>query len=197
MKFQLKSWTCGPSSTVNALRCFGIKVDESKVQPVAGTIPPSKCAHCRAVKAALEERECEESKWSCPCEECKEVRRLWRRHCDAGTSEQGVVRALKFFSNLKVNEYGTNDKHHAWQWLHGSLIHGRVVILCARTWSHWVTVIGSLGDRVIVFDSMNTKSNKAEHGIHVLTKEQLIKQWWNAAAWVGNEKRMYAISVGK
>ena len=37
MKYQKRSYSCGAAAVVNALRCFGIKVAESRIGTLAGT----------------------------------------------------------------------------------------------------------------------------------------------------------------
>lgn len=114
-----------------------------------------------------------------------------------GTDEHGVMAALKAYG-LKVEEYRSDSKKHAWQWLHGTLLHGEAVILCTQAWEHWVVCVGSLGDRVTIIDSSNYKYNKSENGVHVRDKDWLMCQWWNARKSVPEgEKRLYALSVKK
>lgn len=200
-RFQLYEWSCGAATAGNALQQFGVAVPERRIIPVAGTTPPSKCAHCVRVNSLLVERECEDSYWKCPCDECKAVRREWRKECDSGTSQDGIIAALRHFGGpygLTVAEYQSESKNNAWQWLHGCLIHGRVVILCIDRWSHWVLAFAGAGDRVAIFDPYPSKKNSKENGVQTLTKSDLMRRWWNGCKWVKNyEKRLYAVSVGR
>ena len=184
---------------VNALRCFGIKVAESTVTPVAGTVPPSRCNHCKSVQEIEWRRTCKNSKWKCKCEQCKQFRAANRKDCDSGTSEKGMLAAIRYFgeNRLTALEYQQEDTEHAWQWLHGSLLHGHVAILCSSSWSHWVLVFSALDDRVVIFDPYPSEKNKAENGIEVLDQDELMKRWRNARMWVGKERRLYAILVGR
>lgn len=201
MRFQRYNWTCGPASVVNVLQCFGIFVPEVKVIPVAGTIPPHKCGHCRKLKeldaARSSSRACSRS--GCQCDLCLEYARVRRLDCDAGTSEAGIVAAVRHFGGdlVSVTEYSSENKSHAWEWLHGSLIHGRPAVLCLDSWAHWALAASSLGDRVFVFDPAPSKRNMVENGVHVLTKQQLMRRWFNARLWADGERRLYAVSVGK
>ena len=199
MKFQKYEWSCGPASVVNALRCFGIKVAESKVTPIAGTIPPSRCEHCKEYQQADFARTCKKSKWKCKCTQCKNFRRINRKDCVMGTEEAGMLAAIRYFGedHLQTYEYLQEETEHAWQWLHGSLLHGHVAILCFDSWSHWVVVLAALDDRVIIFDPYPSEKNKAESGVRVLDQSQLMKKWRNGRKWVGAERRLYAILVGR
>ena len=197
---QLYEWSCGSASVSNALSVFDVHVDERRVIPVAGTTPPSKCAHCMYLKRLISARDCLQSYWKCPCDLCKKIRRVWRKDCDAGTSEAGMIEALRRFGGPKgvtATEYQTESTSNAWQWLHGSLIHGRVAIICVDSWRHWSLAFGTAGDRVAVFDPYPSKRNIKSNGIQVLSKVDLMRRWKNTRQWVGKQKALYAISVGK
>lgn len=116
---------------------------------------------------------------------------------EAGTDEHGIIRAIKEYG-YTATEYRSDSKKNAWQWLHGSLLHGEPVILCIQAWEHWVVCVGSLGDRVAIVDSSNFKYNVAELNTHVWDKDWLMYQWWNARKSVPEEEsRLYAIAIGK
>jgi hypothetical protein len=197
---QEEEWSCGAAGVVNALKYFGIHVQERTVRPIADTTATTKCSHCKKVDKLLLERSCsEQSHWRCSCEQCLEIKREWKKECSAGTTEKGIMDALKHFGKphgLSATEYQSESKNDAWQWLHGSLLHGRVVILCVDSWGHWVLAFGGAGDRVSVFDSYFSKKNLKENGVLPLTKAELMRRWWNGRKWVGKDKRLYAISVG-
>lgn len=199
MKPQRYEWSCGSATVVNALRVFGISVDETRVMPVAGTTPPSRCAHCRLVDELLKARTCEaRSHWRCACLQCRQVRREWRRECSAGTGEKGLLRALRTFgTGLTASEYGSNDRNAAWQWITGSLHHQRVVLLCLDSWNHWALAHALGGGQVVIFDPYPSKVNKSECHTSHLSKSKLMRRWWNGRRWADGEKRLYAISVGK
>jgi len=201
MRFQRYEWSCGAAASVNALKHFGIHVQERNVIPVAGTTAPSKCKHCNDVDYLIDNRTCRKTSfWKCSCEQCLVIKREWRKDCSAGTTENGILSTMKHFGTGKgvsATEYESESKNDAWQWLHGSLLHGRVVILCVDSWGHWVLAFGSAGDRVSVFDSYPSKKNLKEHGVITMTKPELMRRWWNGRKWVGKGKRLYAISAGK
>ena len=196
MRWQRFEWSCGAASVVNAYRCFGINLDEARVIPVAGTCPPSRCAHCKKLQAHVRANAC-----ACiVCANCKLLRKLNSgKDCVVGTSEIGILKALRHFGgdNFSASAYTTDSRDDAWQWLHGSLLHGRVAILCIDRWSHWCLAMSTSGNRVTLFDPYPSKKNLRDNGVYVLTKDELMRRWWNGKKWAKGERRLYAISMGK
>jgi len=200
MRWQRYEWSCGAACVVNAFRMFGVKLDEAKVIPISNTVSPHKCKHCKDLQELLNARKCEEGMWRCSCASCSVCRRVWRSdECEAGTGHHGILAALRHFGNgsFSASDYESGNRDAAWQWIHGSLIHGRVVILCISSWRHWVLAMGIGADGVIVFDPYPSKKNERENGILPLNKTELMRMWWNGSKKVGKEKRLYAISIGK
>jgi len=115
-----------------------------------------------------------------------------------GTSEKGIITALRYWGCTVVDHH-FDDKTEAWDWLHETLQEGRVVILAAENWEHWVLAIGSLGPNgVVVFDSSNFKNNVYENCTHILNKKKLMHKWYNDRKSISeDESRIYAISVIK
>jgi len=111
-----------------------------------------------------------------------------------GTENTGILASLRAFGLAGV-EYNGTSKNHAWRWLQGALLQGSVVILSVDRWTHWVTCIGLVGDRVILIDSTNAIANKRENGIHVIPKEKLIRRWHHAKQ--SDEYSLYAICASK
>jgi ABC-type bacteriocin/lantibiotic exporter with double-glycine peptidase domain len=107
-----------------------------------------------------------------------------------GTGEQGVKHALRHYG-LSVSDALFDRVGLGWEWLHGSLMHGRCVILCLDDWGHWSVALATLGDRVVVIDPMKTRQNMAENGVHVLSHQRLMRRWR------GPGKQLYGISVGR
>lgn len=201
MRSQQYAWSCGSAVVRNALSVFGIKVREGAIRRVAGTLPPSRCAHCRKIDSFASELSCAGKCKKCSgCVELQRMIRRTRKECDAGTGEAGIINALRHFGaehGISVTTYTTDSRTEAWQWLHGNLIHGRIAILCLDQWDHWVLAHGSGGDRVDVFDSSTSIRNLIEHGEHVLTQSRLMRRWVYNWTLEEGEKRLYAISVGK
>lgn len=178
MRIQQYEWSCGPAVVVNALRCFGVKVSENQVIPVAGTISPSRCPHCRKLKRS-----------GIPIS----IRRS-SDECDVGTCENGVIDALThFLPDSVLEEYMSDSRDSGWAWLCGSLFLGNVVILCLDGFHHWALALGICGESVILFDPDASASNVAEHGVFVLGKEALMYRWWARNV----PENLYAISVSR
>jgi len=53
--------------------------------------------------------------------------------------------------------------------------HADPVIINTDSEEHWVAAVGMFGERLIVFDSDNTRENWSESGVHVLDKEELFE----------------------
>ena len=114
-----------------------------------------------------------------------------------GTNEKGMSAALRY-CGLTAREFECNDQEMAWRWLHGSLISGRVVVLCVDSQSHWICCVGSLGsDKVILIDSSKSRRNKKVNGIHIVSEIALMRRWKNARILHEGEKKLYAISAGR
>lgn len=52
-------------------------------------------------------------------------------------------------------------------------------MLAVDAWQHWVLCIGRCVDRYIIIDSSNTVANKAENGIHVISRKELVRRWFH------------------
>lgn len=115
-----------------------------------------------------------------------------------GTNQYGMIFAIRELGYTAC-EFATDDRQAAWNWLRGALLAGKSVIICTEEWLHWVTVVGILGDRVVVIDPANFKVNKRENGVKIWKKNTLLKQWKYSRPEVPEEgdKRIYAISVGE
>ena len=103
-----------------------------------------------------------------------------RRACKTtqeGTNEEDIVRVLTDLGfHATKHEQGKYAK--AWKWLYNKLKEGSPVILAVRNWSHYVTAIGLMGDRIIIADS--DSDSKTENGFLVLNKRRLKKFWYHA-----------------
>lgn len=113
-----------------------------------------------------------------------------------GTDDIEMLKGIRALG-YTAYEYKSNSKTEGWLWLHGCLTHGNPVILATTNWNHWVACIGSLGNRVVVFDSVNYAKNKAENGVHVYSKAHLMKEWWSARPNLEGYPPLYAIAIGK
>ena len=133
MRFQTKSFRCGPAALVNALKCLGELYEENEV--------------------------------AIPCQTTSK----------RGTSSQHLMLGIKRlgFKGKRISLYSSQS---AWHSLRESLRHWPV-ILCVDRQQHWVTAIGKIGKRIVLFDPGRYKHNKREHGISILTREELSKRW--------------------
>lgn len=109
-----------------------------------------------------------------------------------GTDEIGIISSLRVLG-FTVEEYKGNQSGPSWTWLNGSLLQGRPVILAVDNSGHWITTVGTLRDRVVIIDSTTTRANKSENGIHVLSRNWLLRRW---VSWM-DDCKYYGISVGK
>ena len=98
-----------------------------------------------------------------------------RKHTDTtpeeGTNEHGIKNALERLGFESESFQLKQDA--AWE----MLFQGNPVILNVEDGRHWIAVIGTVGRRVITFDSWRAKWNQAESGVNSLSKRQLM-HWW-------------------
>jgi len=127
-----------------------------------------------------------------------EIRACAGTHQDYGTSEVGILKALRAWG-FHPKQHSFDDKQKATEWLHETLANGQPVILAVENWEHWILAIGSLGTSgIAIFDSSNFKVNLYENGTHVWNDKKLIHMWWNDRKSITvDQKRIYAISVRK
>lgn len=118
------------------------------------------------------------------------MRKLTNTTKENGTDEFGIISGIKGIG-FKCIEYTTKSKKEAINWLTGAVMNTQPTILCVDSWSHWVVVVGKIGDRFVLIDSTKTISNVKENGIHVLSPKQLMRRW------VSKEKNIYAIAMSR
>ena len=95
-----------------------------------------------------------------------------------GTSEQGIVSALNGLGFV-AGTFSEQAAGLAVDGLNGCLKDGEPVIVCTQNAQHWVTVVAAIdkGRRFLVIDPANTIRGKAENGVFVLGRRELIKTW--------------------
>jgi ABC-type bacteriocin/lantibiotic exporter with double-glycine peptidase domain len=81
----------------------------------------------------------------------REIARICAVSPEAGTDEVEMKRAL-LANGVQVDEYQTDNLPEAWRWLHQHVNKIGPTILCVDNWEHWVTVIGVVADRFVLFD---------------------------------------------
>lgn len=113
-----------------------------------------------------------------------------------GTDDEGIKRALLAL-DYRVDEFHTDLQVAAWGWIRESLQAGRPVVLCVDHWSHWVTIIGYTGDRVLLADPSRMAWNTRNNGIHSMRREDLMHRWEAARNTRGKQARFYGVAVGR
>lgn len=93
-----------------------------------------------------------------------------------GTTQHGILNALERLG-LKGTEIKLSDKDEAHTAVIDAVDEGKAVILAVEEDQHWVAGIGSCGQRLVTFDSWNSKDNVAEAGVQVYDARQL-RKWW-------------------
>ena len=107
----------------------------------------------------------------------KHVRECSDADKDGTDEEQLMTAASELGLSHVASCYASVDA--AWQKLVQSVDEGSPCILCVDKWDHWVSVVGVVGDRVVMLDPSNEKDNVAINGVHILTKSQLVQRWKN------------------
>ena len=100
-----------------------------------------------------------------------------------GTTEKGVIRSLeklKFSVDTFCLPYIS-----AFPNLQNLLRKNNPVIIYLPREEHWCTVIGMIGDNFILFDSDNEKYNAKEHGVQILSAEELAERWEDRTYYYG------------
>ena len=107
-----------------------------------------------------------------------------------GTNPECMCNAIAGLGYV-ARDFSTYNSAEAINWLTGALANSQPIILSVDDEEHWIVSIGRIGDRFILIDSTRTKANKAENGVHVVSKRQLLKRWKSKA------KEFYGIAVSK
>lgn len=119
------------------------------------------------------------------------IRRLAESDSD-GTDEVHLIQAVRALG-LKATPWGGTGASAAWAFVRSNVADGRPCLLCIDQWSHWVCVVGSVGTRVIVADSVRTTRNLAENGVHAVSRPALIRRWRRR----NSQEHFYAIAVSR
>lgn len=109
-----------------------------------------------------------------------------------GTGETELISTARSLG-LTAAPYHGGDRAAAWAFVRSNVADGRPCLLCIDQWQHWVTVIGVIGDRVLLFDPANTKKNGSENGIQPLSRPDLLGRWRCRS----EVEPFYAIAVGR
>jgi len=126
MRYQYDNWTCGPCAVINAAEILGRKL---------------------ALKRAISAAKSSNSK---------------------GTSSKGIERAVKA-AGLQCEKFKGNHtllfkktwKHSRKEKLRACFnqvlfsVKSEPVIICVQNDSHWVTAVGTINDKILVFDPVD------------------------------------------
>jgi ABC-type bacteriocin/lantibiotic exporter with double-glycine peptidase domain len=106
----------------------------------------------------------------------KQFRSHAATHEEWGTQEHGIKQALERlgFNYEEVNE---GKEGVAVQSITDAVLGGFPVVLCVSRGQHWISLIGMVGKNFVTFDSIDTKTNRSENGVHVYSKKQLLRRW--------------------
>lgn len=114
---------------------------------------------------------------------------------DDGTPEDEIVRALLSLK-FEVDVFESDVPAEAGRWVATSLAAGRPILVCVDRWSHWVTLIGVCGRRVLGFDPAGWSGWRAPaDGFFVLRPADLRRRWEAAKRVRGRARRFYGIAI--
>ncbi len=116
--------------------------------------------------------------------------------CDAeGMDEIGIKRCLLAcgyavdMANFKI---GSSAK----TWLTVNMRLGRPTILCINQWTHWICVLGMLGNRFIIFDP-GRWDYRVNSGVVLYSWDRLKRRWMANKRTRGTDDPYFGIGVGK
>ena len=121
----------------------------------------------------------------------RRVRALSGTDPDRGTGESGIVTAVRGLG-FSATAFESSNSQEAWSWISENVRSGRAVIVAVWNHEHWMTVVGMVGDRTIMFDSARTEKNKKENGVHSLSRGDFLRKWRHSVKDV-----YFGISVSK
>jgi len=109
-----------------------------------------------------------------------------------GTDDEQMISAIRALG-LTATAHHSSDVAAAWAFVRSNAMEGRPSLICIDQWRHWVSLIGVVGGLVILVDPVDTKSNRAENGIHTLSRPRLVRRWRCR----NEDEPFYAIAMGK
>ncbi len=104
--------------------------------------------------------------------------RKWAGTTPKGTDEVGLRRAMAHYG-FRAKEFQTSSVREATDWLKKSLRKGVPLILCVDGWDHWIAVVGTLGNKLIIFDPEPPESRKRPKysGLKFCLASELAERW--------------------
>lgn len=109
-----------------------------------------------------------------------------------GTDEFELIEATRSLGYTATSHWSA-DQSAAWAFVRSNAMDGKPCMLCMDSWGHWVTIVGIIGDHVLLVDSTDTKKNRSENGIYPLSRRDLLKRWRCPR----EDEPFYAIAVGR
>jgi ABC-type bacteriocin/lantibiotic exporter with double-glycine peptidase domain len=108
-----------------------------------------------------------------------------------GASEHGIKQALErldyTWADILERKYATAEAL-----LFSYLNKGIPVILLVEAGDHWVTAIGALGNKAVIFDSQVDAPNRRENGCHIYSAGEQLRRYWEPF-----ESKRYGLAVVK
>ena len=109
-----------------------------------------------------------------------------------GTDDVQMIAAVRSLG-LTATPHHSSDVAAAWAFVRSNAMEGRPSLICIDQWRHWVSIIGTIGGLVIIADPIDTKTNRAENGIHTMSRTALVRRWRCR----NEDEPFYAIAIGK
>ncbi len=108
-----------------------------------------------------------------------------------GADEFGLMAAARELGFSAVPNT-SHDVASAWAFVRANVMDGRPCLLCIDSWGHWVTAVGTVGDRLLIADPSNGKRNMYENGVHPFRRQALARRWRHSRV----DDPFYAIAIG-
>lgn len=94
-----------------------------------------------------------------------------------GSDEKDMVRAIHYYGH-KVTVIDCHSKKEAWAKIKYQISKGRPIILCVNGWNHWITVIGTFGKKIILFDPYKEPGKqKSYSGLKAMNEKEILDMW--------------------
>jgi ABC-type bacteriocin/lantibiotic exporter with double-glycine peptidase domain len=104
--------------------------------------------------------------------------RKWAGTTREGTDEVGLQRAMSHYG-FRAREFQTTSVREATAWLKDNLRKGNPVLLATDKWDHWISVVGILGKKLLLFDPEPQQKGKRRKysGVQVYSMNDLVSRW--------------------
>lgn len=106
----------------------------------------------------------------------RKIRSLASTTAEDGTDDEGILTALDILG-FNSTVFSSEKRRESLMLLKASLDEGMPVIIVSDSDTHWMTVVGRLGNKFLVFDPQRTIRNIKENGISVLGERELFRRW--------------------